>query len=78
MYDGEANYEPEVTVTYNGAELTEGVDYELGYINNREVGTAYVCVKGTGQYADYQTAAFEILRGKDTNRDIGGNSWNMI
>lgn len=64
VYDGEANYEPEVTVTYNGAELTEGVDYELGYINNREVGTAYVYVKGTGQYADYQTVAFEILRGK--------------
>lgn len=60
VYDGEANYEPEVTVTYNGAELTEGVDYELGYINNREVGTAYVYVKGTGQYADYQTVAFEI------------------
>ena len=60
VYDGEANYEPEVTVTYNGAELTEGADYELGYINNREVGTAYVYVKGTGQYADYQTVAFEI------------------
>lgn len=60
VYDGEANYEPEVTVTYNGAELTEGVDYELGYINNREVGNAYVYVKGTGQYADYQTVAFEI------------------
>ncbi len=24
------------------------------------MGTAYVYVKGTGQYADYQTAAFEI------------------
>ncbi len=60
VYDGEANYEPEVTVTYNGKKLIQGTDYELGYINNRAVGTAYAYVKGTGQYADYQTVPFEI------------------
>lgn len=64
VYDGEANYEPEVTVTYNGKKLIQGTDYELGYINNRAVGTAYAYVKGTGQYADYQTVPFEIMQEK--------------
>ena len=60
VYDGAANYEPEVKVTYNGTVLTEGRDYKVGYIGNRDLGEAYVYVVGAGQYADYQVVSFEV------------------
>jgi hypothetical protein len=50
-YTGEAQT-PEVTVKLNsGVTLTEGVDYEIVYENNVEVGEATFYVKGIGEYA---------------------------
>ncbi|MCC8169140.1 MAG: fibronectin type III domain-containing protein [Oscillospiraceae bacterium] len=50
VYNGQP-YEPKPTVTSNGTELTEGVDYVLTYKNNTNAGVASVTVTGIGNYA---------------------------
>lgn len=69
-YKPGSNHEPQVEVTYNGINLREGVDYKVGYINNREAGTAYAFVSGTGEYADHQAASFKISAGSNTPEKI--------
>lgn len=50
-YSGKAK-QPGVTIQDNvGHELIEGIDYELAYYNNKDVGKAVVIVKGLGSYA---------------------------
>lgn len=44
---------PSVTVTYGNLTLSEGVDYEVTYQNNIEIGTATVSVTGLNQYAGF-------------------------
>ncbi|MCM1268140.1 MAG: Ig-like domain-containing protein [Bacteroidales bacterium] len=42
---------PKPTITYNGMTLKEGTDYTLTYKNHNKIGnTAYVTVKGKGNY----------------------------
>ncbi len=48
-YTGE-EVKPVPTVTYDGKVLTEGVDYELSYIHDVEIGYASVAIIGIGDY----------------------------
>lgn len=58
---------PKPKVTCNGIELKEGTDYTLAYKNNNKIGnTAYVTVKGKGNYKGQIVRYFEIAM-----QDIG-------
>ena len=61
---------PEVNV-YAGSSttpLTEGIDYELTFTNNTNIGTANVAVQGIGIYSESSAnATFEITKGKITD-----------
>ena len=53
--------EPAITVTYGDLVLIEGVDFEVSYANNVEVGTATVTVTGIGNFAGTLSATFDIV-----------------
>lgn len=48
--------------------LVEGVDYEVEYKDNVEVGTAKMTIKGIGDYKGKIEATFKILEKKDTGK----------
>ncbi|MEE8673728.1 hypothetical protein [Tractidigestivibacter scatoligenes] len=62
VYAGES-VTPQVTVTLDGATLTEGTDYAVSYVGNDSVGTALAVVSGTGSYSGTASAGFEVLDG---------------
>ena len=51
---------PVPTVTVDGTELAEGIDYTLSYVNNKKAGTGTVTVKGKGNYAGSVKQTFTI------------------
>ena len=51
---------PSVRVSLNGQELREGIDYEVSYRDNVELGTATVTVTGLGDHVGVATASFDI------------------
>ena len=60
LYTGET-VAPAVKVVYEGAELTEGIDYTVEYLNNVEVSDeALVRITGMGKYSGTLTATFSI------------------
>ncbi len=61
------NHKPELIVKDGKTTLIEGKDYTIGYINNRNVGTAYAYIKGIGQYSDFNLKEFKIAEGTGTN-----------
>ena len=59
-YTGEA-IEPELTVTNAaGAQLEKGVDYQVSFSDNIEVGTATATIEGAGLYKGTLSATFKI------------------
>lgn len=58
-YTGKA-IEPQITVKYKGKELEAGTDYEKSYLNNVDVGTATVVIRGIGGYAGIKKVNFKI------------------
>ena len=50
-----------VTVTYDGATLTEGTDYTVAYSNNVVPGTATVTITGIGGYTGSTSLTFLIV-----------------
>ena len=40
--------------------MQKGKDYTVGYINNVKTGTAYVYVRGIGEYSGYKLVSFKI------------------
>lgn len=52
---------PTVTVTYDGATLTEGTDYTVAYSNNVGPGTATVTITGIGGYTGSTSLTFLIV-----------------
>lgn len=58
-YTGEAII-PSVRVSLAGQELREGIDYEVSYRDNVELGTATVTVTGLGDHVGVATASFDI------------------
>ena len=63
VYNGKAR-KPEVTVTLNGKELTETIDYIVTYSNNKKVGQGSVTIQGIDKYAGTKTVKFSILPAK--------------
>lgn len=63
VYNGKAR-KPEVTVTLNGKELTETIDYTVTYSNNKKVGQGSVTIRGIDEYAGTKTVKFNILPAK--------------
>ena len=51
---------PEVSVTWNGTQLTKDTDYTVGYTNNTNAGKATVTVTGKGNYIGTKTGSFTI------------------
>ena len=51
---------PEVSVTWNGTQLTKDTDYTVGYTNNTNAGKATVTVSGKGNYTGTKTESFTI------------------
>ena len=57
-------HKPTVTVVVGGYTLTEGVDYELSWSNNVNIGTeAVVTVTGKGDFSGTVSANFAIVKG---------------
>ena len=61
IYTGAA-LEPALTVVYNGVTLAVGVDYDVAYANNVEVGTASYTVTFKGNYAGTASGTFAIAK----------------
>ena len=72
-YTGKA-LKPEITVTLDGTELTEGADYTVTYSNNINVGTAAVKVTGKGSYAGAVNKTFKIKGISIANATVSGIS----
>lgn len=53
---------PVPTVTLNGLTLSEGVDYEVAYFQNVEIGKAAISITGIGAYKGIAVESFEIVR----------------
>ena len=60
VYDG-TEQKPKVTVTLDGKELKEGVDYNLFYDGSTGPGTAMIEVIGIGDYEGYTFAEYDII-----------------
>ena len=54
--------EPPVSLSFNGAALAEGADYELSYKDNVKAGKASVTVTGKGNFAGERALPFTIAR----------------
>lgn len=60
IYTGQ-EIKPSVTVTLDGKILTYGIDYQVSYHDNKEIGAATVQVTGEKGYRDTVSAQFRIL-----------------
>ena len=74
-YDGDEKT-PTVTMTYNGNELTEGIDYSVRYDDNVNAGWATVNVMGMGNFEGYNWTTFtinpKIIEDGDVTIEDGG------
>lgn len=65
---------PEISVTYNGKELTEGTDYSIKYANNINAGTGTVTVAGKGSLSGKVTLKFPIGKKSVNKGDTAGGT----
>ena len=68
QYSAGTAFTPGVSVSHNGFQLTEGVDYNVRYVGNSSAGTAYAMIIGKGMYTDYKLVPFHI----EPSRDLSG------
>lgn len=68
QYSAGTAFTPGVSVSHNGVQLTEGVDYNVRYVGNSSAGTAYAMIIGKGMYTDYKLVPFHI----EPSRDLSG------
>ena len=59
-YSGKA-YTPELTVKVDGLTLKKDTDYMVEYVNNVNVGTATIIIRGIGNYTGYRMENFKIV-----------------
>lgn len=59
---------PQPTVSLDGYELTEGVDYEVAYSDNVLEGTATLVITGMGNCTGDARATFEIVEGAENEK----------
>ena len=64
---------PEVSVTWNGTQLTKDTDYTVNYTNNTNAGTATVTVSGKGNYTGTKTGSFTIAPAQLNNATVNVN-----
>ena len=73
VYTGEP-YEPEIVYVVDedkNKNLVRGVDYEISYEDNVDVGTACIFVRGIGKYGGEVKIPFEILPTENTLKASG-------
>ena len=73
VYTGEP-YEPEIVYVVDedkNENLVRGVDYEISYEDNVDVGTACIFVRGIGKYGGEVKIPFEILPTENTLKASG-------
>ena len=64
---------PEVSVTWNGTQLTKDTDYTVKYTDNTNAGNATVTVTGTGNYIGTKTGNFTIAPAQLNNATVKVN-----
>ncbi|MCB6493929.1 S-layer homology domain-containing protein [Coprococcus catus] len=64
---------PEVSVTWNGTQLTKDADYRVNYTDNTNAGKATVTVTGTGNYIGTKTGNFTIAPAQLNNATVKVN-----
>ena len=69
MYDGTAKT-PEMNVVFGNRILEKGVDYDITYRNNTEIGIAAVTVTAKGNYTGSVTENFEIAQYPFTDFEV--------
>ena len=69
LYTGE-EVTPPVSISDEGVQLQNGVDYDLTYENNVNVGTATVIVTFKGNYSGERRVNFNITERNLTNNDV--------
>lgn len=69
---------PEVKLTYNGVQLTEGKDYALSYKNNKKTGKAEVTIHGTGDFTGSRKAYFYIVPAKPVLKSVSSPAKGKI
>jgi len=52
---------PQPKLTFNGAALKAGTDYDISYENNVEIGTATINIEGKGNFKGTTSCSFEIV-----------------
>ena len=62
-YTGKAIIQPTMQLTYKGVVLKLGKDYNVSYINNKNIGTATMIIKGIGNYKGELVRLFKIVKG---------------
>lgn len=60
---------PEVSVTWNGTQLTENTDYTVNCTDNTNAGKATVTVSGKGNHTGTKTESFTIAPGPAERRN---------
>ncbi|SEL89702.1 Uncharacterized conserved protein YkwD, contains CAP (CSP/antigen 5/PR1) domain [Butyrivibrio sp. ob235] len=58
---------PDVSLTYNGTPLVNGVDYTVSYSNNVKPGYAYAIVTGKGNFTGTKQFMFYIMKSSKNN-----------
>ena len=67
---------PNVTVTHNGRTLKAGMDYQVSYGENTQVGKATVTIRGAGKnYSGSRTLSFDIANPHNAWRTVGGKTY---
>ena len=69
VYTGKAITQ-NLVIKDRGKILTDGKDYTVSYMNNINVGTASITIRGIGSYKGSDTETFMILPGKTTRGDM--------
>ncbi len=69
---------PAVKVTFQGKQLTKGVDYKLSYINNTKVGKASIRITGLGEFGGSKLVNFNIKPCKVTGVKLSASEKNSV
>ena len=72
--DGMSVEQEDVTVKLGGKALVQDVDYTVAYENNTQIGTAYMILKGKGDYSGEKRVAYAITGQKLSKAKITGIS----
>ncbi len=64
IYTGKAIM-PHIELYYNNKVLEKDTDYTVSYLDNTDVGTAKIIIKGIGHYVGELTVSFEIIEKKN-------------